>query len=221
MLRGSSVKLGNGTGSTAEKAINIGGGEANVNKAGSVGVGSDVWNVAESSITIGDTARAYADYSVVIGGKINYGWTGSRSKYGVAIGAYAQAGAFDKGIVIGATSQTQAANATAIGHSLVVKDSATMALGVLNGTSSQTVLYLIAAGSPLANSYEGGEACLGYVVKDSSGNISACGTRKLSELLTNNTAFAPAALDLDAPAPTPFLPTGIMEPIEFPENLSE
>ena len=79
------------------------------------------------------------------------------------------------------------------------------------------------SGSPLATTYEDGEACLGYVVKDSDGNVTACGTRKLSELLTNNTAFAPAALDLEASAPTPFLPTGITEPIEFDttEDLTE
>lgn len=217
LLYGSSVKLGGGTGSTAAKAINIGGGEANVNNEGSVGVGSSVWNVAKSSITIGDTARAYGDYSVAIGGRINYGWTGSRSKYGVVIGASSQAGAFDKGIVIGAASQTQAANATAIGTSLVVKDESTMALGVQQGTTSQTVLYLIAAGSPLANSYEDGAACLGYVVKDASGNIIDCGTRKLSELLTNHGAFAPAGDE----EPTPFLPTGITDPIELPEMQEE
>ena len=79
----------------------------------------------------------------------------------------------------------------------------------------QTLLYIIAAGSELATQYEGGEACLGYVVKESSGNVLACGTRKLSELLTSNTAFAPAAMDLDADPPTPFLPRGVMDSVAF------
>jgi hypothetical protein len=56
-------------------------------------------------------------------------------------------------------------------------------------------------------------------VRDKNGNITECGTRKLSELLTNNTAFAPATLDLDSDPPTPFLPTGITEPWDEPEQV--
>lgn len=55
-----------------------------------------------------------------------------------------------------------------------------------------TQLYLIPKGSPLANQYEGGEACLGYVTTDGSWNKIASGTKKLSELLNNNVnTFAP------------------------------
>lgn len=105
-----------------------------------------------------------------------------------------------------------------IGNSITLKDPSTAVLAVFTQQDvTQTLLYLIGAGSSLANTYENGEACLGYVVKDSSGNILACGTRKLSELLTNNTAFAPAADD----EATPFMPTGITDPIEFPEELEQ
>jgi hypothetical protein len=128
-------------------------------------------------------------------------------------------------------------NCSSFGYKAIATAAASMALGSLvkaqdvgvtvigansDGSNSenylQTLFYIVGAGSPLAVTYEDGEACLGYVVKDKNGNISACGTRKLSELLTNNTAFAPAMLDLDSPAPTPFLPTGIMEPLVDPED---
>ena len=63
-----------------------------------------------------------------------------------------------------------------------------------------TQLYLIAAGSPLSVKYCGGEAGLGFVTTakgvgmwDDSWSIIARGTKKLSELLNDNTAtFAPS-----------------------------
>lgn len=120
--------------------------------------------------------------------------------------------------VFGQNSKVTAKAGMAFGNSVTLNDAATVVWGVKTVDGSlQTLLYLMIANSPLATTYENGEACLGYVVKDASGNVTACGTRKLSELLTNNTAFAPAALDLDAPAPTPFLPTGITDPIEIEE----
>lgn len=123
---------------------------------------------------------------------------------------------------LGSAARAKGKNTTAVGANIIAADDSVVCLGSLafgDGFTkiSQTNLYLISAGSPLANTYENGEACLGYLVKDMSGNVLACGTRKLSELLTNNTAFAPASMDLDADPPTPFLPTGAMEPIEFPE----
>jgi hypothetical protein len=98
-------------------------------------------------------------------------------------------------------------------------------MNTTNGSTNEshllldTRLYLLKAKSPLAEQYEGGAAALGYIVRDRSGNVLECGTRKLSELLTNNTAFAPATLDLDSDPPTPFLPTGITEPWEEPERV--
>ena len=62
-----------------------------------------------------------------------------------------------------------------------------------------TQLYLIAAGSPLSVKYCGGEAGLGFVTTAKwvdmwadSWSIIASGTKKLSELLTDNkNTFAP------------------------------
>lgn len=114
------------------------------------------------------------------------------------------------------------AGGMALGRKVINHDEQAMVLGTISADdATQTLFYIVGAGSPLATTYEDGEAFLGYVVKDSSGNISACGTRKLSEILTNNTAFAPASLDLDAPAPTPFLPTGISAPIELHQETEQ
>lgn len=60
-----------------------------------------------------------------------------------------------------------------------------------DGTYTQ--LYFAGANTPLANTYEGGEAMLGYVVKDAdTQEIIAAGTQKLSVLFPNNqNAFNP------------------------------
>lgn len=59
-----------------------------------------------------------------------------------------------------------------------------------DGTYTQ--LYFAGANTPLANTYEGGEAMLGYVTKDSAGTIVTAGTQKLSVLFPNNiNAFNP------------------------------
>lgn len=220
ILYNSTLKLGNGTGGTGSNSINIGFGESRVSDSNSVGIGHNIWNVAAESVTIGHTARSYARASVVIGGYVRdnaYAYSQSRSVNGIVIGSSSTVSTGHYSMVIGADSTVSVTRGSIIGPAAKLNDESVMLLSVLRGsgvnTTGQTLLYLIAAGSPMANTYENGEACLGYVVKDSSGNILACGTRKLSELLTNNTAFAPAALDLDAPAPTPFLPTGITEPI--------
>ena len=65
--------------------------------------------------------------------------------------------------------------------------------------AQMTQLYLIAAGSPLSVKYCGGEAGLGFVTTakgvdmwTDSWSIIASGTKKLSELLTDNkNTFAP------------------------------
>lgn len=172
----------------------------------------DIFNSA--SLALGRNASA-GPYGVCLGDGAR-GTTG-----GMALGMAAKANGLSS-LVLGANSNASKTKTVVIGSNVSLKDEGCAVIGAWNETSTQVVqLYLINGGTPLANAYEEGAACLGYVVKDKDGNISACGTRKLSELLTNHGAFAPAALDLDAPAPTPFLPTGIMDPIEFPENLTE
>lgn len=139
----------------------------------------------------------------------------------LAIGYSAHCGGH-AGVAIGSNASATMDYSVAIGSRTKNKDISTAVIGAYyNADSTITQLYLISAGSPLATKYESGAACLGYVVKEASGNIIECGTRKLSELLTSNTAFAPAAFGLDdEPTPGPFLPTGIMEPIEI-DDLTE
>ena len=58
---------------------------------------------------------------------------------------------------------------------------------LFNYTQPRTQLYLIGAGSPLANEYCGGEAALGFVVTANDGKtIVHSGTKKLIDLLTDN-----------------------------------
>lgn len=158
------------------------------------------WQYGQTQL--GYSAQAYGLNSTSVGCK------SFAKQYSAALGYHARAN-LQTSVAIGALAITND-----IGTGVIATHSTSDPTSAEN---LQTNLYLVAAGSALATKYEGGEACLGYVVKDKDGNISACGTRKLSELLTNNTAFAPAMLDLDAPAPTPFLPTGITEPIPEPE----
>ncbi|MBE6419891.1 MAG: hypothetical protein E7031_07125 [Akkermansiaceae bacterium] len=137
--------------------------------------------------------------------------------WGVSLGAGATVGGTNFSVAIGSAASTTKSSSQVIGNSTALKNEGVTLIGTWNSINRtvQTLFYIIAADSELAEQYEGGEACLGYVIKESNGNVLACGTRKLSELLTNNTAFAPAAMDLDADPPTPFLPEGIMEPVEF------
>ena len=199
-------------------------------KGGATAVGTKAQATGTDSTALGYNAKASGTVCSTALGK---GAAASGSS-ATALGSGATANA-DGATAVGRNARANAKNATAlgcftlassaastaVGYSTQVNDIGVTAIGNFEGTNAQyqTLLYLIGANSPLATTYEGGAACLGYVVKDTNGNIIECGTRKLSELLTNNTAFAPASMDLDAPAPTPFMPTGITDPIEFPEEL--
>lgn len=196
---------------------------SNTNYAISIGNNSKVLTNSPNGIAIGYGATIDINSSDCVA----VGRGAKAQQGGVSIGAGTSSIGF--GTVCGYNT-TATTFSSAFGAYIKVKDQGCTVISAWNTSSGswikpsvQTLLYLMGAGSPLATTYENGEACLGYVVKDASGNVTACGTRKLSEILTNNTNFAPAALDLDAPAPTPFLPTGITEPIEIdtPENLTE
>lgn len=196
-------------------------------------IGSGATAPRPSAIVIGQnaTSSTSTDHIIVIGNNIQtsinsaelitIGRSSTASAYSVSLGANAKT--YIHGIAIGKSAVATSKFSTAIGVGSKAADKGVVAISAWNDASGfdnasiQTQLYLIGAGSTLANTYEGGEACLGYVTKQTNGTVLACGTRKLSELLTNNTAFAPASMDLDADPPTPFLPTGAMEPIELPE----
>lgn len=197
---------------SSEKAIAQGSGsvalgtnaQANNSNGYATALGSDSSAEGYSSVAIGLNAQARAMGTIAFPGC-----------YVDAAGSRA----------FGDTIIVRSKNVTAVGSSHTVADAGVLTLSAgwsdANYKSYRTILYLISAGSDLANQYEDGAAALGYVVRDASGNITECGTRKLSELLTNNTAFAPTNIDLDAPIPTPFLPTGITEPWEEPEQIAE
>lgn len=101
----------------------------------------------------------------------------------------------------------------------------------MDGTYTQ--LYFSGANTPLANTYENGEAMMGYVVRDKSGNImtdaegnAMVGTQKLSVLFPNNrgeNAFTPAMLSMDdgwTPKPM-FHPSDLDLPTEEPSEPEE
>ena len=218
---GASLKLGKqGTVQSYTIDLSTGTGYA---RGECVVIGYNAFATAAGTVAIG-TGATSGQWGVTIGQSAKAQMTSGT----VAIGASARIdGSQNRCIVIGSDSKIlKGADynmSTLLGYNATVKNSGVTCIATWDSKAFtvQTLLYIIAAGSELATQYEGGEACLGYVVKESSGNVLACGTRKLSELLTNNTAFefAPAALDLDADPVTPFLPNGIMEPVEFPEEL--
>ena len=196
LLYGGSVALGISVIKSSED-VTIGK-EARTAGAGAVAVGKGA-KAGQQSVAIGfNTSANNAEHSVAVG----YGASTTTANYSIAIGR-AAAASKPSGQVLGYAAKLNNKGCTLIG----TWESETRTV--------QTLLYIIAAGSELAQQYENGEACLGYVVKESSGNILACGTRKLCEILTSNTAFAPAAMDLEAAPPTPFLPSGVMDSVVF------
>jgi len=189
-----------------------------VEGSGSVALGthSQASNSNGYATALGSDSLAEGYASVAIG--LN---SRARARSTIAFpGCYVDA-AYSK--ALGSNITVHSEDVTAVGFSHTVADPGVLTLGAGwtddKWKNYRTILYLISAGSDLANQYEDGAAALGYVVRDASGNITKCGTRKLSELLTNNTAFAPATLDLDSDPPTPFLPTGITEPWDEPEQV--
>ena len=181
------------------------------------------------NVSLGYNSKALGSQSVAVGVDV-----ASDGDYASAFGRMARCSSFG-GIAIGSGNASGLVSAMAIGSGAVASKSFSVAFGYeaaskdkgvvaiaawggnpdsAHGVNIQTTLYLIGQNSPLSNTYENGEACLGYVTKNADGTVLAAGTRKLSELLTNNTTFAPASLDLEAEPPKVFLPTGATDPIE-------
>ena len=177
-----------------------------------VAIGWTAVTAGAGGVAIGKNSKA-GQQAVGIG----YNANANMSYHGVAVGYGAKVNGANYGLAIGCGAEATKAGGQVLGYSAKLKNAGCTLIGTWDNESRtvQTLLYIIAAGSELATQYEGGEACLGYVVKESSGNVLACGTCKLSELLTRNTAFAPAAMDLDADPVTPFLPNGVMDSVEF------
>lgn len=180
-------------------------------------------------VAIGTMTRAYCTGSIAIGGT-SYD---SESTDNCGILTHVQTIANgDAAIAIGRHTYASANGAIAIGNYIANYNADSIVLGARPGeqnlsTCLTTRLFIMPAGSALANKYEGGAACMGYTVQQgdiygtSTGTgeslIIECGTRKLSEIFTNNTAFAPAALDPDVEH-MPFNPDAEALPLPIPER---
>lgn len=163
--------------------------------------------VGTFSVSFGAGADASGYSAVSLG---IYSHATGRDSFAVLGGSFATG---ESSLAIGATTEATKKRSTALGCGAKSKDPGVMAFASWNDdATTQTTLYLIGAGSTLATKYENGAACLGYVTKNTDGTIVAAGTRKLSELLTNNTTFKPA--DLGDDTHQVFLPTGATDPIE-------
>ena len=225
-----SVVLGAQATATVNNSVAIGAG-AKVTQPWSVVIGSKAQNTSWNSVVaIGYNARA-GHYSTLVGTSI----AGGNSCVG--IGAGIGVGIKNNTVLIGYGSENLAESCTSVGtrsssrgrYSVLMGASATsgangsfgIALGsnakvddygatVIRSTAEDgtyTQLYFSGANTPLANTYENGEAMMGYVVRDSAGNVmtdaegnAMVGTQKLSVLFPNNrgeNAFTPAMLGLD------------------------
>lgn len=181
----------------------------------------------EQLVAIGKSAGA-ENYGVAIGASAGGGIQGvtighsARSEFmGVSCGkgAYAEQGAS----AIGYNSKASALKAIALGWNATVSDIGATAIRSTAGDGTVTQLYFSGANTPLANTYENGEAMMGYVTKDSAGNVLAAGTNKLSALFPNNSGFQPMTMSLDDEweAPKVFHPSDLDMPQEEPTEPEE
>lgn len=203
-VNGCSVVIGDGAGvSEYAYAVAIGASAGHAESKNSLSIGVQAAAAGNGAIAIGgggDADEGWMNDSI---NGYNYAWTTANGQGATAIGLSARARG-DGAIAIG----NYVSNCNS--HSIVLGGGAQ---GRDRDEMLTTRLFLMPAGSPLANKYEDGAACMGYTVQrgpvwdvyDGSESIIECGTRKLSEIFTNNTAFAPMALDPDVEH-TPFNP---------------
>ena len=124
---------------------------------------------------------------------------------------------------LGYNAQATYLYCTAIGHGATSSDYGAVVFRSTTSDGTYTQLYFSGANTPLANTYHGGAPMLGYVTKDSAGNIVAAGTRSLIDLLTDNSTFAPASLDENGEwvMPKVFHPSDLDMPQEEEEKEPE
>ena len=217
------------------KALNQGadsvviGASASAVYGGGVTIGAGATNSMNTTVVIGKKAKGNAQSGVVVGAfaasskqSVSVG-EGATSIIGsVSAGYHAQSFA-EKCIALGYFSKAVAKNSVAIG---LLANAADYGATVIRSTAEDgtyTQLYFSGANTPLANTYENGAPMLGYVTKDSAGNVVAAGTRSLIELLTNNSTFAPASLDENGEwvMPKVFHPSDLDMPTEEPQEPEE
>lgn len=149
--------------------------------------------IVVGAVAFGLSASAKGAYSVAVGYEASV-----REDYSVAIGYSATANS-GCSIAVGFAAVCSGSRSVAIGQFAKSQDDdlIVMSVGETTGGSIRTHFCFMGQGSPLANTYEGGEACMGYVVADGDGNLITSGTRKLSELFTNNVGtFCPTGFVL-------------------------
>ena len=179
-------------------------GEEVEGEAGSTVVGYKAESGSDCAV-IGNLANG-DEYAVAVGDNACGGhW------WSTAVGYYAAATGVSS-VALGNHTAAPGAAAIAIGEKAAASGAGSVAIGPFAVNSNQgctvlsavgnpnwsecslfdyaqprTQLYLIGAGSPLANEYCGGEAALGFVVTANDGKtIVHSGTKKLIDLLTDN-----------------------------------
>lgn len=170
---------------------------------------------ANNKLTLGQgNSGNNSVYALGSNNSLLYGGLGIAVGFSNTVGNRQQYGAF------GQNNKLSGNRTWAFGAGNVMQDDACGCVCLCASDSSGntfTQFYFMAANSTLATTYEAGEACMGYVTKDKSGNILAAGTQKLSALFPNNSTFAPALANEFGEFETPkvFVPNGATEPIEL------
>lgn len=190
---------------------------------GGVTVGQSCTASGPGGVALGHGCTASAKHATALGQ-----WSAAKGTESLVLGAYSEvSGAC--GNVIGFKSKSTVNYGTAIGYAAEVGDVGCTVVAAWNtAVNMRTQLYLIGAGSALAEKYyatpSGAVAtngCLAFVTKKTDGTVVATGMKKLTDLLTDNVYNAEtgegfvATLGLDdEPAPMPFLPEDGFAPID-------
>lgn len=191
------IGLGGGVGVGASSNVNYLGvaiGSAAFASSGAIGIGYKA-KAEPNSVAIGFQATTHA-----YGGCVVIGSDGAVGPNATAVGVNSEA-TVNGSSAFGKTTKATAAYCTAIGTNAVAADWGVVVHRSTAEDGTITQLYFSGANTPLATTYEGGEAMMGYVVrqKDADGNYQtiAAGTNKLSALFPNNSNFAPTTTGLD------------------------
>lgn len=213
---------------------------AKASGSGAFCIGKSAAASAEASFALGveSTASAWCSFAL---GKSSQ----ATASFDAAMGHYAEASGGSSTAVgacavtngssstaVGVRAAAEGDSAVAIGRGVTVKDDGTVGIGAFGDEehTKQTILYMIAAGSALAETYYPAETygdnngCMGFVSKGSDGTIYASGLRRLADLFTDYAYdsttgegfVATLALDEEEGGTTPqvFLPSGAAEPID-------
>ena len=201
--------------------------------AGNVVIGGEAVAKGTCNVNIGyKTNKMTGSSNVAIGYYTNSGDScvsiGSFSTAGnnsTSIGRYSYCNVFS--VSLGEKARAEGAKSVAIGANAKVADNGATVIRSTAADDTYTQLYFAGANTPLANTYEDGEAMMGYVTmqKGADGQFApvAAGTQKLSVLFPNNSGFQPMALSLDDDMTPPkvFPPSDLDMPQEEPTEPEE